>query len=194
MNVQLDDICGKREAILNSTLSLVRKNGFHGAPMSQIAREAGVAAGTIYHYFESKESLINALYVHETTKLASSLLRDDDESLPYKQRFIRCMMNHYNYYLENEDSLYFLEQFAHSPYAKKIAEYAPENRFEAVSSFFEFGKRNNHIKNIDSRLLAPTIKGTLAAAANFQLSQHMVFTQEDIMEVINIIWDGIKKQ
>ncbi|PTS95622.1 TetR family transcriptional regulator, partial [Pedobacter sp. HMWF019] len=62
MNVQLENN-GKRDAILNSTLELVKSHGFHGAPMSQIAKNANVAAGTIYHYFDSKETLIIELYI-----------------------------------------------------------------------------------------------------------------------------------
>ena len=52
----------KRKAILNTTLKLISSNGFHAAPMSVIAKEAGVAAGTIYLYFENKEDLIIQLY------------------------------------------------------------------------------------------------------------------------------------
>ncbi len=37
----------KRDAILKATLNLVSENGFHGTPMSKIAKEAGVSAGII---------------------------------------------------------------------------------------------------------------------------------------------------
>ena len=47
------DIPDKREAILKSTLELIKDNGFHGTPISLIAKNAGVASGTIYHYFPS---------------------------------------------------------------------------------------------------------------------------------------------
>jgi TetR/AcrR family transcriptional repressor of multidrug resistance operon len=193
MNVQLLDIYGKRETVLNSTLTLIRQYGFHGTPMSMIAKHAGVAAGTIYHYFESKDDLIDALYVHVSSKLVAALLVGDDESKPYKERFFHSMMNHYNFYLRNQDILFFMEQYANSPYAKPRRD---ENykRFEPIMKFYEYGMKNNYFKNIDLRLLMPTIKGTLVTAANFQLSEHMVFTDEDIMVVIDMIWDGIKKQ
>lgn len=192
MNVQLDDICGKRETVLNSTLALIRQYGFHGTPMSMIAKHAGVAAGTIYHYFESKDALINELYLHESGKLASALLVGDDGSKPYKDRFFHCMMNHYNFYLKNQDTLFFLEQYATSPYSKTRR--SDDVRFAHVIDFYEQGIRNNYFKSIDTKLLMPTIKGTLVAAANFQLTEHIVFTEEDIRVVINMIWDGIKKQ
>ena len=48
----------KRCAIIRATLDLVAEQGFHGAPMAAVAERAGVAAGTIYRYFESKDLLI----------------------------------------------------------------------------------------------------------------------------------------
>lgn len=194
MNVQLDDPCGKRTTVLNSTLALIKEHGFHGTPMSQIAKHAGVAAGTIYHYFDSKETLIVELYVHVKNRLAMAILVGDDEAKPYKERFFNLMINHYNFYVENEDMFVFLEQYVNSPFAKNYPDRDSELFVDKIHTFFGYGIENAYFKNIDTRLLAPTIKGTLAAAARFQLSEHIVFSKEDITEVVNIIWDGIKRQ
>jgi TetR/AcrR family transcriptional repressor of multidrug resistance operon len=194
MNVQLEDITGKREAVLKSTLALVRQHGFHGTPMSQIAKHAGVAAGTIYHYFESKEALIVELYVEVKNKLAEAVLIGDDENKTYKERFFNLMINHYNFYVQHEDALFFLEQYINSPFADNYPDKDSTLYAEKVITIFKYGIENAYFKNIDPRLLAPTIRGTLVAAASFQLSQRMAFSDQDIIEVINIIWDGIKKQ
>jgi len=53
----------KRDAILAGALRLIARLGLHNAPMAGVAREAGVAAGTLYLYFPSKEAMINALYL-----------------------------------------------------------------------------------------------------------------------------------
>jgi AcrR family transcriptional regulator len=53
----------KREAILAAALRLIARFGLHNTPMSAVAREAGVAVGTVYLYFPSKEAMINALYL-----------------------------------------------------------------------------------------------------------------------------------
>ena len=63
----------KREAILAAALQLIARLGLHNTPMSAVAREAGVAAGTLYLYFPSKEAMINALYV--------AVLEDRDRSM-----------------------------------------------------------------------------------------------------------------
>lgn len=194
MNVQLDNNCGKRITVLNSTLALIKEHGFHGTPMSQIAKHAGVAAGTIYHYFESKETLIVELYVYVKNRLAEAILVGDDEKMPYKDRFFNCMINNYNFYIQHENEMFFLEQYVNSPYAKNYPLKDSQLFVDKVIAFFNYGIENAYFKNIDPRLLAPTIRGTLVAAASFQLAEHMVFSQDDIIEVVNMIWDGIKRQ
>lgn len=194
MNVQLEDICGKREAVLNSTLELVGQHGFHGTPMSMIAKHAGVAAGTIYHYFESKEKLIVELYIHVKYKLALAILSQDDPEMSYKERFFKVMYNHYQFYIDYPNAMYFLEQYANSPYATEYPDSDSQLFVEKIHTFFNYGIENAYFKNIDTRLLAPAIKGTLVAAASFQISQKMTFSENDINEVINIIWDGVKRQ
>jgi AcrR family transcriptional regulator len=52
----------KRDAILAAALRLIARFGLHNTPMSAVAREAGIAVGTVYLYFPSKEAMINALY------------------------------------------------------------------------------------------------------------------------------------
>lgn len=56
MNVQ-SETADKRKAILETTLELIRQYGLQGTPISLIAKNANVAAGTIYRYFQNKEAI-----------------------------------------------------------------------------------------------------------------------------------------
>jgi AcrR family transcriptional regulator len=53
----------KRRAILDAAVRRIARSGLHNTPMSALARDAGVAAGTLYLYFPGKEAMINALYL-----------------------------------------------------------------------------------------------------------------------------------
>jgi TetR/AcrR family transcriptional regulator, repressor of fatR-cypB operon len=66
----------KRQAILAAALRLIARLGLHAAPMSAVAREAGVAAGTLYLYFPSKEAMINALYLEVLEDRDRGMLRE----------------------------------------------------------------------------------------------------------------------
>jgi len=83
-------VTDKREEIIRASLELIAEHGFHGSPMSMIADRAGVAAGTIYRYFENKDALIIALFgeidekigagyfgLPDAQRLASKVLREN---------------------------------------------------------------------------------------------------------------------
>jgi TetR/AcrR family transcriptional regulator, multidrug resistance operon repressor len=55
---------GKREKILSAAEALLEERGLYGLSMKVLAERAGIAAGTIYRYFENKDALISELYLH----------------------------------------------------------------------------------------------------------------------------------
>lgn len=56
----------RREQILDAALSMFSAKGFAGASIRDIARQAGVTEGLIYHYFENKEQLMHACWKERT--------------------------------------------------------------------------------------------------------------------------------
>jgi AcrR family transcriptional regulator len=52
----------KRKAILDAALHIVAERGIGGAPTSAISRAAGIAEGSLFTYFHTKDELLNALY------------------------------------------------------------------------------------------------------------------------------------
>ena len=74
----------KRCAIVRATLDLVAEQGFHGAPMALVAERAGVAAGTIYRYFESKDVLINEVYHYLEERFFEAVMEGYPEDDPVR--------------------------------------------------------------------------------------------------------------
>jgi TetR/AcrR family fatty acid metabolism transcriptional regulator len=52
----------KRRAILDAAIRVFARQGFHSSRVSDVAAEAGVAYGLVYHYFDSKEQMLNELF------------------------------------------------------------------------------------------------------------------------------------
>ncbi len=63
----------KRERILAAAVKVFAAKGFYCARVSDVAREAGVADGTIYLYFESKEDLLRGLFEENMTRIIDRL-------------------------------------------------------------------------------------------------------------------------
>jgi TetR/AcrR family fatty acid metabolism transcriptional regulator len=52
----------KRRALLAAAVRVFARSGYHGARVGDIAEEAGVAHGLLYHYFDSKEDVLRTIF------------------------------------------------------------------------------------------------------------------------------------
>jgi AcrR family transcriptional regulator len=66
----------KRNAILDAATRLFAERGLTAAPTSEISNLAGVAEGTLFTYFNTKDDLINALYRELKLELADAMMSD----------------------------------------------------------------------------------------------------------------------
>ncbi|WP_257667071.1 TetR/AcrR family transcriptional regulator [Parapedobacter tibetensis] len=192
MNVQLNTTAEKKQAIYESTLRLIKEFGFHGTPMSMIAKKAGVATGTIYHYFASKEELIIELFLYNRKKVRNAIFKENEEGLAYPDRFISIWTNFVNYYIQYPEILSFLEQFYSSPYVKAI--YNKDNICfqDELTKFLKQGIEKGHIKALDVNIINAAFIGTVAATAKRHINGYFIFEEEDMKKMVGIIWDGIK--
>jgi TetR/AcrR family fatty acid metabolism transcriptional regulator len=69
----------KRRAILDAAIHVFARQGFHSARVSDIAAEAGVAYGLVYHYFDSKEQMLNELFSERWSLLLEAVRQADAE-------------------------------------------------------------------------------------------------------------------
>jgi TetR/AcrR family fatty acid metabolism transcriptional regulator len=82
----------KRERILRAAVKVFARKGFYAARVSEIAKAAGVADGTIYLYFENKDDVLVSLFDDRLTRLIAVLEREvATEGLGFEQRFRRVV-------------------------------------------------------------------------------------------------------
>ena len=106
-----------RAAAVRSALrTLVAGNGFHGASMSAVASEAGVATGTAYTHYASKDELVLAAYRETKAKLAAAATAGLDATAEAGARFRGIWLASYRHLKANPDHARFLLQVDHSPY------------------------------------------------------------------------------
>jgi AcrR family transcriptional regulator len=67
----------KRRHILDAAIRVFARQGFHSTRVSDIADEAGVAYGLVYHYFDSKEEVLNELFVERWSLLLAAIEEAD---------------------------------------------------------------------------------------------------------------------
>jgi TetR/AcrR family fatty acid metabolism transcriptional regulator len=72
----------KRRQILDAAVRVFARQGFHSTRVSDIADEAGVAYGLVYHYFSSKEQVMNELFKERWSLLLAAIEESDGETPP----------------------------------------------------------------------------------------------------------------
>ncbi len=113
MRTALDRAAAVRRALVR----LVARHGFHGASMGAVAAEAGVATGTAYVHYASKEELVHATYLEVKHDLmAAAFDRIDPHAAP-RERFGQLWHGGYDYLAEQPDRARFLVQVDGSPFA-----------------------------------------------------------------------------
>ena len=111
-----------RPAAIRAALrDLVAERGFHGASMGAVAKQAGVAAGTAYVHYESKEELVYATYLEVKHQLSDAVLPQVDLEAPPKERFIQLWKAIYRHYREEPARAGFLAQLEASPFYEEAA-------------------------------------------------------------------------
>ncbi len=83
--ISSDEKLERREAILDAAIELLAKNDYHDISIDRIARKAGLAKGTIFLYFKTKEELFLQLQIREYKSWFEDINRRLDTSLQHKK-------------------------------------------------------------------------------------------------------------
>jgi TetR/AcrR family fatty acid metabolism transcriptional regulator len=76
----------KRRLILDAAVRVFARQGFHACRVSDIADEAGVAYGLVYHYFGSKDEVLDTLFLERWRVMLELISEVDAEALPVRDK------------------------------------------------------------------------------------------------------------
>jgi TetR/AcrR family fatty acid metabolism transcriptional regulator len=80
--VRADRRADRRRQILEAAVKVFARNGFHAARVGDIAEEAGVAYGLVYHYFKSKEELLETIFRDTWTQMLARINEVQEAGVP----------------------------------------------------------------------------------------------------------------
>lgn len=123
---------GKRNAILDAATRLFAERGLAAAPTSEISKRAGVAEGTLFTYFETKDDLINALYREIKLELADAMMSDFPRKKNVRTRLQHVWDRYVNWGIENPKQRKVLAQLQVSEVLTK------ESKAAGSAPFIEF--------------------------------------------------------
>ena len=107
-------------------LELVAERGFRGTSMSAVADRAGVAAGTAYVHYDSKDELVIAAYTEIKADLAIAAMADVERDATLEDQFLHIWHNAYRHLAADPARARFIVQVEASPYADRAHQRALE--------------------------------------------------------------------
>ena len=184
----------KRDLILNATADLIAENGLQSSPMSMIAKVAGCGAGTIYRYFETKDELVQQLYVDLAEKMTQACLTGYDQDTCIKLRFQTFWENFYVYMRENPRDCGLMEQMSACPAIDdEFRDTSHSQLLDASFKIFEDGKREKIIKDLPNQTLKAFVYGSLATIAKkYNICPESMGGEIDHESLLGMCWDAVK--
>jgi len=182
----------KLQAIATATFTLVEQTGLCGLTMAAIAREAGLATGTLYVYFKSKDELLIALYEQAKTATAARLMQGDDPSAPLRTRFQRMWMNWLEHRLTHYAEVVFLEQYYNSPWFSEESRNLSARLFKDWVDLIEQARAQQILKDVPTPMLINSFGGSVRETANLLRSGSLARTDAHLAMAFGLCWDGIK--
>ena len=86
MSTRRNGPADKRRVILDAAITVFAREGFHRCRVSDIAREANVAYGLVYHYFRSKDEVLDTLFTERWSLLLEAITAADRSDAPVRDR------------------------------------------------------------------------------------------------------------
>jgi AcrR family transcriptional regulator len=187
-----EQVKDKRAAILKAALKLFTERGFHGTSTAQISKDAGVATGTLFNYFPTKEDLINSLYFEVKGKLSRSMGKEIEVQGIFKDKLKKIWSNLVRWGIENQDEFLFVGQFCSSPYITKFTRDEVMKEYVFLHKLVDEGINAGEIRDFSAELIIAMFYQSSRTVVNFILDSDSSLDENKVLEDgFQIIWRGL---
>ncbi len=186
-------MASKKNQIMQAALQLFVEQGFEATSTAAITRKAGVAAGTLFHHFESKEKLIDAIYTQVKSDMSDALAKGTDNQADARAMFHRSWKNFVVYCAENPENFRFVDVFSNSTQISNgVAERAKKQFFDHLHELIEVARRENCLQGLPDELIYSMIT-SLSVATVWHLIEHPEKLHDEIFmeRALNSCWRAI---
>lgn len=182
-----------QQAVLETTLNLLIEKELQATSMSLIAKQSGVSTGNIYHYFQSKEDIINELYKAIVIFNGDYVTRSWNDGDPLRLRFQQAWNSVIRHALAYPTAFKFIEQYSFSPYIYE------DSKLEAykggwcspMANLYREAIEEGLFIDLEPRLMVQMNYGSLVYLLKAHFQNYLVLTDELIDQAIEAAWKAV---
>jgi AcrR family transcriptional regulator len=182
----------KREAILAAALSLFAERTFDGTAVPLIAERAGVAAGTIYRYFDGKEALVNALYRHWKGELSRTLTEAIAAGGTHEERFRLMWRGMWRFASDEPRALAFLETQHHESYLDEESRALAANIDAAAATYVRAAQEAGAMRQAPPELLIALVFGAFVGIVKQAGAAGLRYDERAVRATADVMWSGLR--
>lgn len=179
-----------KEKILASALKLFAKQGIDKTSTAQITRDVGVAEGTLFVHFKTKQDLIDGLYIQIKKNSMASLAGLVNPKVSAEKNFKAIAKGLIEHYANNFSEFVFIEQLERDPKVSKKALRAAQKEYAGIVKVMQQWQKEGKIKNIELDLLGGIIWNLCTSIIRFYKANKTKKAQNTHLD---IIWEAVKK-
>jgi TetR/AcrR family fatty acid metabolism transcriptional regulator len=186
----------KRDAILRAAIDTFAGRGFFNSQVADVARAAGVAAGTVYLYFRSKDDLLVSVFersMKDALAEGRAAITDVDDPAERLRRFARVHLGRLGrdrnlaivFQVELRQSVKFMERFSSSLFRDYLG--------QIRSAIADGQKAGSFRRDVNPTVAAKILFGALdEMATNWILSRRRYSLEGDADAVIDLFLTGVQ--
>jgi len=182
----------KREAIMTAALELFVERGFFGTAVPEIADRAGVGAGTIYRYFESKEALVNEIYREQKLQFGRIATVDFPATAPTREQFRVLWTRMAKFSIDHPSSFVFLELHHHARYLDEGSRAVEQRMNELFARVVVAAQARQELKAGDPRVLMGLVMGAFIGVIRNCVDLRHTLGDADWKLAEQCMWEAIR--
>jgi TetR/AcrR family transcriptional regulator, repressor of fatR-cypB operon len=181
----------RREQILDAALRCFVERGFYGTTIPEIADKASIAAGTIYHYFDSKEALVNALFRHWKQHIAQRVFAAFPQTAPVREQFRVMWHEIVAFATQSPTAFAFIELHNHASYLDAESKAIDGNTKAFAHLMIVRAQKEGVVKPLDAWVLMELVFGAFVGVMRAHWEGRIAFDDKVVADAEQACWDAI---
>ena len=188
----------KYNAIIEAAIRVIARNGYHNSQVTKIAREAQVADGTIYLYFENKDDILISLFRAKMTEFVEQVRLKTEAVTTAEEKLYELIYMHFLQFTKNKD-LAIVTQIELRQSNRNIRSgigSTLKKYHQLIEELIYIGiEEGKFYSNIDVRVMRQMIFGILDESVTSWVMKDMKYDLLGLVQPINfLILNGIKEK
>ncbi|MFF2088896.1 TetR/AcrR family transcriptional regulator [Paenibacillus sp. NPDC058174] len=184
-----------QQAVLQTTLQIINEKELQATSMALIAKQSGVSTGSIYHYFSSKEDIINELYKGIVKFNGEFVTNGLDTDEPVRVRFERAWKKVFELCMTYPLGFQFIEQYSFSPYiydSSKQEAYAG-GWCGRLAKLYADAIGQGLMMDMEPKQMVQMNYGSIVYLVKGHLEGYFNLNEETIQSVIDSSWKAVSR-